>query len=437
MLIVDSLRGTDSTGVAVIPRVGDVKVAKQVGNPFNLFDHKSYDRALMGTHRALIGHNRYTTSGGTSNATAHPFEFETLVGVHNGTLTNKWNLDDASDYKVDSENLYHHINKNGLKHAMSKVKGAWSLVWWDKQEEEINFLRNTERPLWMCRSVDGKHLFWASEPWMLHGVLSRNDVKYGELFSTDVDNLYTIGIGKDAKMDKAYVRPSPSTFKEPVHTGYFSGSTPNVHRPPLVVVQNRSVTPAEIKEDPLKKAGVAPITAPLGSDSYKPLGHVRLEIINSNRDQFGSTYFQCMDPNEQGVNIRLYYTRLPVELGSPDDVIGGSVLCQVNPVPTVTNKSRYYKVITSSVNWDDLEFDEGHKEAEEAYDHHNNLIGVEAWQKAYGRCCWCDSEVKHDHRHSLTTDGQSLCSDCSVDHTEHGALQYVTVAGGVRNRETV
>ena len=434
LLIVDSLRGTDSTGVAVIPRVGEVKVAKELGNPFNLFDHKSYDRAMMSTHRALIGHNRYATSGGVTKKAAHPFEFESLVGVHNGTLANKWNLDDAKDFSVDSENLYHHINKHGIKNAMSKIKGAWSLIWWDKQEESINFLRNTERPLWMCRSVDGKHLFWASEPWMLHGVLSRNDVKYGELFSTDVDKLYSIEIGIDGVMAKAHVSDAPSTYKEPAHTGYFPGSRSNT---PLVLVKS-TPTPAQIKEELVKKAGVTPETVHQPStDSCKPLGHVRLEILADNSDQFGSSYFLCHDENAPGVAIRLYYTRLPVGIGNFDDVVGGTILGSINPVPTRTTKGSYYKVIVSSVNWDDLEFDEPLKEAVEAYDHYNNVIDVSSWTKKYGSCCWCDSPVHHDKRHVLTTGGQSLCSDCSVDETPHGAMQYISVAGSVRNKESV
>jgi hypothetical protein len=428
LLIVDSLRGVDSTGVAIIPRHGEVKVAKELGNPYNLFDHKSFDRALMGAHKVLIGHNRYATVGGVSKKAAHPFEFETVVGVHNGTLSSKWKLENSHDFTVDSENLYHHINKKGIKDALSKMKGAWSLVWWDKTEGTLNFLRNTERPLWMCRSLDGKNLFWASEDWMLSGILARNDIKHGDLFSTEVDMHYSIAIDATGSMSKAHVSNAPSTYQESAPTGYFPGVQASK---PVAVINNYAIS-----QPTVKKVRVTPKTVD-SIDSYKPLGHVKLEIIGANKDQFGSSYFQCMDRNAEGVNIRLYYTRLPLELGHFEDLIGGSIIGAINPNPTITSRSKYYKVITSSVNWNDLEFDDPHIDITDAYDHRNNLIDVGSWQKAYGECAWCGSPVYHDKRHALTTDGQALCSDCCVDDSPNGAKQYVNVVGGIRNKEYV
>ena len=127
LLIVDSLRGTDSTGVAVINRVDDVKVAKAVGNPFELVESRAYTNALVGANKVIIGHNRYGTQGKINRRNAHPFEFDMLVGAHNGTLRSKHKLDDSRNFDVDSENLYHHIDKLGLYSAMEhlKVLGAW------------------------------------------------------------------------------------------------------------------------------------------------------------------------------------------------------------------------------------------------------------------------------------------------------------------------
>jgi len=160
LLILDSLRGEDSTGIASIKKVdGNVLVAKALGDPFQLFDTKVFDRAVRGTSKAILGHNRYATTGAVTARNAHPFEFNSLVGVHNGTLTNKWSLEDHKDFSVDSENLYHHIEKKGLRNAMDVANGAWALVWWDKIEETLNFLRNKERPLFFCYNESNTSLF--------------------------------------------------------------------------------------------------------------------------------------------------------------------------------------------------------------------------------------------------------------------------------------
>ena len=63
LLIFDVIRGEHSTGVASVPVNGEVSIAKQVGNPFELFEDKRYDRAINRHNRALIGHNRFATQG--------------------------------------------------------------------------------------------------------------------------------------------------------------------------------------------------------------------------------------------------------------------------------------------------------------------------------------------------------------------------------------
>ena len=75
LLILDSLRGEDSTGIASIKKVGgDVIVAKSLGDPYQLFDSKSFDRALKASSKAIIGHNRYATTGAILTKNAHPFD---------------------------------------------------------------------------------------------------------------------------------------------------------------------------------------------------------------------------------------------------------------------------------------------------------------------------------------------------------------------------
>jgi len=128
-----------------------------------------------------MGHTRHATKGKINRANAHPFDFDTLVGAHNGTLTTQYKLDDYKDFDVDSENLFHHMEKNGVSDTTSKCGGAYALTWYDKVEKTLNFLRNDERTLFATFSEDMKTVFWASEAWMLEGILGRNKIKHGEI----------------------------------------------------------------------------------------------------------------------------------------------------------------------------------------------------------------------------------------------------------------
>ena len=198
LLIVDSVRGADSTGFVTV-KGKDVDFFKINGDPYFAKESKGYDRTLLKPSTVLIGHNRYATTGKVNRANAHPFDFPTCIGVHNGTLTNKYELLDGNKFEVDSEALYHNIDVRGVDDAVGSATGAWSLVWWDKTDDTINFLRNNERPMTYCLSEDGKTMYFASEGLMLHWILARNGVKHQAIVQTDVNKLYTIKVNNETE----------------------------------------------------------------------------------------------------------------------------------------------------------------------------------------------------------------------------------------------
>lgn len=247
LLLLDSLRGMDSTGMAAI-RMGGVKVelAKRASHCFNLFDTKSFQEALAGTSSMVfIGHNRSATVGGIKDINAHPFQIEHITGVHNGTLEDrdKRMLEDMAGEKfnTDSEALFAAIAKLGAKEVIPKIqkgkdsfKGAWSLVWWDSKDKTLNFLRNEHRPLWYCYSDDCKLLFWASEFWMLDAVLQKtgnyslfkkqsvNDpTKTFRFFQTEVDTHYVVDVEKLSKgsKERPKFKAAKLAGKEPEEAG--------------------------------------------------------------------------------------------------------------------------------------------------------------------------------------------------------------------------
>lgn len=424
LLVMDSLRGTDSTGIAVIPRVGEVKIAKELGDPYLLFDTKRHTKAMAGSQRAIIGHNRYATIGKVSNQNAHPFEFEKLVGVHNGTLTSKWKLEDANDFTVDSENLYHHINKKGLKDALTCMSGAWALVWWDKANESINFLRNKERPLFWSMTEDQKFMYWASESWMIEAALGRNNVKHTppELFKEDTH--YSIPVDRNGVLGKAIARNAVATYVTPYVTNTYKHNQAWIDKAKVEAKVIALPKPAETK-----KEGVVPVTAlsQTSRNGYAYTKNVRLELLEVCSDKNGAPYFACFDDSMPSANIRLYYS--PRKVDKPNKRLGDEIIADIGEMKVDGSDGLYYKVLVSSVQWEDAPWVDPVDDA--VYPGHDaQMYNMNDWIGKYGDCVWCSSTVLPSDRHALTTEGQCLCSSCLSDHE---VTEYVQIAGGVRN----
>lgn len=188
MLLFDTVRGIDSTGVVHIPAFRNAQNGKQilvekgVGLPDTLWDDPKSKIFNSRGHvqqigKALIGHNRAATVGDVTYENSHPFVFDNIYGVHNGSLRTYVDLENALSHPVDSMALIEHIKVHGVGDAWKNFHGAAAVVWWDDEDSTINFARNSERPLVYAYSAKGNALFWASELWMILVAANRNKVE--------------------------------------------------------------------------------------------------------------------------------------------------------------------------------------------------------------------------------------------------------------------
>lgn len=193
LLLVSSLRGMHSTGTAFISREKDAEVmlAKGMGGPWNLLTHKSFKKGMACINKAFIGHNRFATVGSVERNNAHPFENESIVGAHNGTLINQTLLPDHKEFAVDSENIFHSFNIQGEEETIKNLDGAFALVWWNKKENRLKFLRNERRTLFYSYNRSRNILFWASEKEMLEFILERNNIFYDEIYIFNTKKIYS------------------------------------------------------------------------------------------------------------------------------------------------------------------------------------------------------------------------------------------------------
>jgi len=229
LLSIDVIRGPDSTGIASLTKDGDTNVFKRALLPADLFTMAGCNAVFNSNYQnlALIGHNRWATKGKIKGYNAHPFEFDTLVGCHNGTLRNQHELVDHLQFDVDSENLFHSFEKVGVNETIKNVDGAFALVWASFEDKTMHFLRNDERSLYYTFSADNKKFFWASESWMLEGVLQRNGVEHLGVMSFSPNHHYTLHLptGINKGFDEAFFMSEVEVYEPPKCQRYDHGGS--------------------------------------------------------------------------------------------------------------------------------------------------------------------------------------------------------------------
>lgn len=402
LLIMDSIRGEDSTGIAAVNVQGNVTVVKQVGNPFELMGMQKFKEIFARLSTCLIGHNRWATTGAVKKANAHPFEFDSLVGVHNGTLKNKWKLEDGNKYDTDSEALYYNIDKNGLKPTIEMVEGAYTLVWYDKNDESINFLRNEERPLSFALSEDGKALFWASEGMMLAYACAREGYKLREIQQLPIDQHYKFFLPDgDNAFDKAKVRAvEQKTLISNVSA--FRGNNTQNHQSS----HNKAKTDDEDKLSKLDPKWVGKM--------------IKVTANYISRTTEGANYIKCTCA-DFNTDIRLFI----------QDIKAATELMETKYFQAQVSSrcidkffsTTYYKLSPNTVikGWviaGDVKKLEVTQEEEEPIDpivkdHLGREIDKKEFDKRYTVCAWCTDNVVFGEKYYPYSHNECVCASCS------------------------
>jgi hypothetical protein len=213
LLLIDMIRGDDSTGAYAISKWGGADIVKIGSNPLHLFATKEWSTFQSNTlqnGQIVVGHNRKATRGAVNSNNAHPFHEGRYVLVHNGTLQNhaKW----KTGKDVDSHALCQAFNEYGHEAVIPEIEGAFALAFYNLETEKFYLIRNSERPLGVVYSKD--MLAFASEAWMPQILIRRAGEEVKEVEQLVPGELWEFGIkdGFDVKAMKLHhkVHSSPN-----------------------------------------------------------------------------------------------------------------------------------------------------------------------------------------------------------------------------------
>lgn len=218
-LVADSVRGYHSTGVCAT----SVDKKKQ---QYATWYHKDTltgaeavgDRVFKDVYDdinnwAVMGHNRWATTGAVNSDNAHPFCHGSITLMHNGTLDTMIGL--KGSHATDSERICDSIANRDVVSVLESLEGAFALVWLNSENNTINFARNKERPLAMIHSTNKDIIYYASEGKMMEWCLDRNHVPTGanEVFPLPVGEWWSYPIeemGKGRVLEPNVVKFTPA-----------------------------------------------------------------------------------------------------------------------------------------------------------------------------------------------------------------------------------
>jgi glucosamine 6-phosphate synthetase-like amidotransferase/phosphosugar isomerase protein len=160
-------RGADAVGYA-FRSSGSVAVHKQVSGASALLDRVSVPEEAT---QLLVHVRDYTKGHPTIEANNHPVRHGSVVGIHNGIITNDEEILARhrfvrSDPKmtVDSAAIFALAERaDSLAEAFDELRGSMAAAWMDERRADVLFLaRGIGRPLWIGRG-ENEVLFASTE----------------------------------------------------------------------------------------------------------------------------------------------------------------------------------------------------------------------------------------------------------------------------------
>ena len=429
-LVLDTIRGDDATGIffkgaGKQGKSGWLKNAVAGQAFINTPEYTAFEKSLR-EQWFVMGHNRAATVGGLGTASAHPFSEGDVTMIHNGTLTSTHTLPKSQKelgVDVDSHAVCHNlalVAPNEVEDVISKIDGAFALVWYDRRDESLNICRNSDRPYHMGQARDGT-IYMASEAGLLRWMDTKLRLSIGEIVQPTA--------GTHLKFKKGTMVPEVQEYKllpkkyydhNQQHAGYggnwYRGrpsavtthtTTSNAYQPDTILVNSKwEAIPDQLQQDLLEQGysikdryaftPVADITK-VGK-KRTVAGHLdSLSVTALVQNTFQSVVDNQFDNRWLVKPIGIKY--------SGDEIV---VICRLVNSNTTFNSEVF-------------SIPDGNKDDDDVLYVGTEIATKKEWLEAVkGGCLWCGDLFTDDLQVSWTMDKEPVCDDC---------LQYALGSG--------
>ncbi len=143
-------RGYDSAGIAVVDGASGANDVRRVRRTGRVAEMENAAQAEQFSARLGIGHTRWATHGGVTEANAHPHISHGVALVHNGIIENHeeqrerlrqlgYTFESQTDTEVIAHLIHHHLKAGhdllaALQHTVRELHGAYALAVVSRQE---------------------------------------------------------------------------------------------------------------------------------------------------------------------------------------------------------------------------------------------------------------------------------------------------------------
>jgi len=220
-------RGTHSTGIAGMG-AKTYSYFKQAVSAKEFVDSEGMNEVLMNNHNMFIGHTRYATVGEHTNENAHPFLYDTILGCHNGGVSNHKDIqtENKVEFNVDSEAIFYLLDKykNDYKKALKELRGNFGITWFDLTKAGTFHMVINGRPLFIGRVAELQSYFYASEEFALQAVIaSHYPIANKDFWTPKTDYVYEIN-SKNLQIKKTKIAFKPVEVYKPTYSTNYASS---------------------------------------------------------------------------------------------------------------------------------------------------------------------------------------------------------------------
>jgi len=231
LVVETAIRGNDATGISVMngKKWRVLKMSVSADEFVKTAGFRNVISKIDDSTKVVLSHNRLKTQGcQTNHLNNHPISVGSVVGIHNGMITNDEEVFTKHKMKrkgeVDSEAIFALMNKfgnkrGGIKKAFKELDGTMGVAFYDKRKPYKAYLATSSAYASPCNFTYIKSLrayfFSSCIPYLDASLIGHTYKTYSIPFETCFE--FDLNGGKNRCFK---FKTKPYVWKKPIYTPY-------------------------------------------------------------------------------------------------------------------------------------------------------------------------------------------------------------------------